>query len=123
MIWLGRRPGFDDSKWQTIAAGQDWESQGHWDYTGFAWYRRELVLDAPVTKAADWDLGLYLPAIDSAAEVYWNGVMVGSFGKVPPNPVWFGFFAACSVDGGSWTGDEWGAGDSGLEGAVYLPEL
>jgi hypothetical protein len=85
------RPGFDDSKWQTIAAGQDWERQGHWDYTGFAWYRRELVLDAPVTKAADWDLGLYLPAIDSAAEVYWNGVMVGSFGKVPPNPVWFGF--------------------------------
>jgi hypothetical protein len=85
------RPDWDDSGWQPIRVGQDWESQGHPGYTGFAWYRRELVLDAPIEKAANWHLGLYLPNVDSAAEVYWNGVKVGSYGRVPPNPVWYGF--------------------------------
>jgi hypothetical protein len=85
------QPGFDDSGWQPILVRQDWESQGHPGYTGFAWYRRELKLDATGEKAADWHLGLYLPNVDSAAEVFWNGVKVGSYGRVPPNPVWYGF--------------------------------
>ncbi len=84
-------PQFDDSGWQSIRVGQDWETQGHRDYTGFAWYRRELVNDAAVGQLADWHLGLYLPRVDSAAEVYWNGVKVGSYGRVPPDPLWYGF--------------------------------
>ncbi len=80
-------PNWREEDWQPIAVGRDWESQGHRNYTGFAWYRRELVVDKP----GDWHLGLFLPEIDSAAEVYWNGVKVGSYGKVPPNPVWYGF--------------------------------
>jgi len=85
------QPELDDSGWQPIRVGQDWETQGHPDYTGFAWYRRELLLDAPVEGPVDWHLGLYLPKVDSAADVYWNGVKVGSYGRVPPDPLWFGF--------------------------------
>jgi pimeloyl-ACP methyl ester carboxylesterase len=32
-------PGFDDSRWERIAVGKSWESQGHADYDGYAWYR------------------------------------------------------------------------------------
>ncbi len=28
--------------------------------------------------------------MQDAAEVYWNGQLIGSYGKVPPNPVWAG---------------------------------
>jgi hypothetical protein len=30
-----------------------------------------------------------VPAVDDAAEVYWNGKLVGNLGKVPPHPVWY----------------------------------
>jgi hypothetical protein len=29
-----------------------------------------------------------------ACEVFWNAVKVGSYGKLPPDPVWYGFIAA-----------------------------
>jgi hypothetical protein len=34
-------------------------------------------------------LALSLAGVQDAAEVYWNGRLVGGLGKVPPNPVWF----------------------------------
>jgi hypothetical protein len=79
-------PAFDDSQWQPIQVGRPWEGQGHPGYTGFAWYRRHLVL--PPNGPKDLNLALFLPSVDSACEVYWNGVLVGSQGKVPPHPVW-----------------------------------
>jgi hypothetical protein len=82
-------PDYDDSAWQAIQVGRSWEGQGHRNYTGFAWYRRRLVL-AP-GSASGWTLALYLPNVDSACEVFWNGVKVGSYGKLPPDPVWYGF--------------------------------
>ena len=82
-------PAFDDSAWQPIQAGHTWEEQGHRGYTGFAWYRKRLML--PPAENAGWTLALYLPNVDSACEVYWNGVKVGSYGKLPPRPVWHGF--------------------------------
>ncbi|MGH9599928.1 MAG: hypothetical protein ACRD27_08685, partial [Terracidiphilus sp.] len=82
-------PTFDDSGWQQIHTGASWEQQGHLDYTGFAWYRRRIVL-APGAPA-NWDLALLLPGVEDACEIYWNGAPVGSFGKVPPHPVWFGW--------------------------------
>jgi phosphoserine phosphatase RsbU/P len=85
-------PDYNDSSWQPIQVGQSWESQGHRDYTGFAWYRRRLVLGAG--NARDWTLAVYLPDVDSACEVYWNGVKKGAHGKLPPNPVWYGFGGA-----------------------------
>jgi hypothetical protein len=82
-------PGYNDSAWQPIQVGRSWEGQGHRNYTGFAWYRRRLVL--PPGSASAGTLGLYLSGVDSACEVFWNGVRVGSYGKVPPDPVWYGF--------------------------------
>jgi hypothetical protein len=81
-------PAFDDSTWQAIEVGRTWEEQGHRGLTGFAWYRKRLVI--PSGEGTDFTLALYLSNVDSAAEVYWNGVKVGEFGKVPPHPVWYG---------------------------------
>jgi hypothetical protein len=81
---------FDDSAWEPILTGSPWEAQGHHGYTGFAWYRRHLVL-SPGTPA-NLNLALFLPVCDSACEVYWNGSLVGAIGKLPPNPVWYQHF-------------------------------
>ncbi len=81
----------DDSQWEPIEVGRPWEGQGHRDYTGFAWYRRHLVL--PPGQPQDWNLAILVPRVDSACEVYWNGVLVGSVGMVPPHPVWCFEFA------------------------------
>jgi hypothetical protein len=80
-------PGFDDSSWKPIKTGQAWEGQGYRDHTGFGWYRREIVL--PAGFASGWNLALLLPDVEDAAEVYWNGRRVGSYGKVPPGAVWY----------------------------------
>jgi hypothetical protein len=79
--------GFDDSAWQPIEVGRAWESQGHPDYTGFGWYR--LHLSVPEGSSADWTLAVLLTYLDDAAEVYWDGNLVGHFGRVPPHPDWF----------------------------------
>jgi hypothetical protein len=81
-------PEFDDSTWQPIEVGRTWEEQGHRDYTGFAWYRRRIVL-ANIPADAQWQLALALPSVEDAGEVYWNGRLVGSYGKLPPGPVWY----------------------------------
>ena len=83
-------PAFDDSAWQPILTGSPWEAQGHHGYTGFAWYRRRLVL-SPGTPTGT-NLALFLPVCDSACEIYWNGSLVGAIGKLPPNPIWYGHF-------------------------------
>ena len=83
-------PAFDDSGWAQIQVGRAWEGQGYRNATGFAWYRRRLAL-APSTLPAgkDWKLALLLPAVQDAGEVYWNGKLVGSYGKVPPHAEWY----------------------------------
>jgi len=82
-------PSFDDSSWPRIMTGKTWEEQGFRNLTGFAWYRRRIVLTPTPEAKLDWQLGLVLPAIEDAAEVYWNGRLVGSYGKLPPDPVWY----------------------------------
>ena len=76
-------PGYDDSAWEQLTADKTWGAQGHANYTGFAWYRRELrITTAP---GAPENLALLIPKIDDAYEIYWNGVKVGQLGSLPPH--------------------------------------
>ncbi|HEY2001808.1 MAG TPA: SpoIIE family protein phosphatase, partial [Acidobacteriaceae bacterium] len=83
-------PALDDSGWARIQVGRPWEGQGYRDATGFAWYRRHLVLAPSALPAGkDWKLAVLLPAVEDAGEVYWNGRLAGSYGKVPPHAEWY----------------------------------
>ncbi|MDR3737625.1 MAG: SpoIIE family protein phosphatase [Terracidiphilus sp.] len=78
-------PGFDDAGWTQISAGEPWGAQGFPAMEGMGWYRKHIVLDPGA--AGPGDLALLIPVVDDAYEVYWNGVRVGTFGKLPPHPV------------------------------------
>lgn len=85
------QPGFDDSLWPAILTGKAWEGQGHPDLKGFAWYRKRIAI-APNTSSgtsSSLNLALLLENVDSSCEVYWNGVRVGSYGRVPPHALWY----------------------------------
>jgi hypothetical protein len=75
-------PGQDG--WETILPDRPWGAQNHYAYTGFAWYR----LNLHITPAPDVKTGfqLLLPSLEDICEVYWNGRLVGRYGKLPPHP-------------------------------------
>ncbi len=77
------QPGFDDSGWERLPADKPWAKSGHPDSTGFAWYRRQIVLDPADTLP----LGLYLADESPIVEIYWNGAKIGSVGTPPPHPL------------------------------------
>ena len=85
MAWSN--PNFDDSHWEQLTADRPWGEQGHLSYTGFAWYRRRI--EVTLAPGASPDLALLLPQVDDAYELYWNGLLVGHIGKMPPDPVWY----------------------------------
>jgi hypothetical protein len=133
-------PSLDDSTghdgWEQIAVDAPWGAQGHRSYTGFAWYRKHLRI-APGSGAPD-QLALLVPHVESIYEIYWNGVRIGGYGKMPPhpswgyddpafhnvNPHWFGINAA--GDGvlavRVWFRPLWSY-DNGLQGGFYAPPL
>lgn len=84
-------PNLEDSTghngWEQISTDKPWGAQGHKGYTGIAWYRRRIAIT--LAPAAPPHIALYLPVINDAYEVYWNGVLVGHYGKLPPDPVWY----------------------------------
>lgn len=59
-----------------------WMAQGHPDYHGYAWYRREVTVPA---GSATWDI-LGPTLVDSGYELYWNGTLLGGSGRLGPNP-------------------------------------
>jgi hypothetical protein len=77
------QPSLDDSKWERITADEPWGGQGHPGYTGYAWYRRAVEIDGVTGPVS-----IYIPQVDSAYEVYWNGEKIGGFGKLPPHAEW-----------------------------------
>jgi serine phosphatase RsbU (regulator of sigma subunit) len=80
-------PSLDDSGWEGIAVDKPWGMQSHPNTEGLAWYRRSVILDPGQRPQA---LAILLPAVEDAYELYWNGRLVGTYGKLPPHP-WYYF--------------------------------
>jgi Stage II sporulation protein E (SpoIIE) len=76
---------FDDSSWDPISNDKPWGSQLGFDSYGFAWYRLRIVPGSSAPR----ELAALFPAVENAYEVYWNGNLVGTYGKLPPRPKWY----------------------------------
>jgi hypothetical protein len=83
---------YDDSKWGTLSVPANWDSQGHRNYDGYAWYRTEVIIPK---QLKDSQLVLLLGKIDDFDEVYLNGQKIGHTGIFPGehfrgnnNPYW-----------------------------------
>jgi hypothetical protein len=74
-------PAFDDSAWQQIDVSMPWGDQGHWGYTGHAWYRRHIEIKDEPNGAVD--VALYVPLASCTYEVYWNGRLIGRVDPLP----------------------------------------
>jgi hypothetical protein len=83
MAWAS--PAFDDAGWERIGVDRHWGVQGHFAYTGFAWYRRHIDF-VPVPGGAT-QMSLFMPLLGDAYEVYWNGALIGRYGSLPPHPL------------------------------------
>jgi Stage II sporulation protein E (SpoIIE) len=90
---LWAEPGFDDSHWETVdltpppgssnpnigASGfvPGWTAKGHPGYSGYAWYRIRVRVNAPPGEK----LSLVGPLdVDDAFQIFANGSLLGSFG-------------------------------------------
>jgi hypothetical protein len=80
--------------WTQISTDKPWGQQGHRGYTGYAWYRKHLSITA--APGTDGKFDLQIPFFESIAEVYWNGKLMGSTGKMPPYPKWPAFGCSCT---------------------------
>lgn len=73
---------YNDQNWDEIRVPMDWETEGYNDYNGFAWYRtRVFIQQLPDNQP----VYLLLGQIDDCDEVYLNGRLIGSTGKMPPS--------------------------------------
>ncbi|HUB52807.1 MAG TPA: SpoIIE family protein phosphatase [Terracidiphilus sp.] len=77
------QPDFDDSQWALHRIDKDWASEGRKGYAGYAWYRMRVVLPNTSEPLA---LAIYPPA--SAVEIYIDGTLEGTVGRMRPEPAW-----------------------------------
>jgi len=70
---------FNDNDWDDIVVPAAWESQGFYEYDGFAWYRKSFRIpsDNPLK-----DMILILGKIDDMDQVFVNGYKVGETGDI-----------------------------------------
>jgi serine phosphatase RsbU (regulator of sigma subunit) len=80
-------PQWDDSGWDAIGTDATWGEQGYPSYSGFAWYRRHIEIDP--TAGENSQLSVLIQAAQDAYEVYWNGKLIGRYGKLPPHAWWY----------------------------------
>ena len=81
------QPSLDDSIWESIQVNATWGEQGHPAYTGFAWYRRHLEIVPAAGNNGQYSV--FIQAAQDAYEVYWNGKLIGQYGKLPPHASWY----------------------------------
>jgi hypothetical protein len=82
-------PSFDDSSWPLLATGRNWGEQGYAGLKGYGWYRLRLKLPATTQP-----LGIDIGHINSAAEIYVDGKLIGANGIMRPKPDWSDQYAA-----------------------------
>jgi hypothetical protein len=82
------QPTADDSKWETIHTDDTWGAQGHPGYAGFAWYRRHIEI-APPETGGNRQYRIAIMEANDAYEIYWNGKLIGQYGKLPPHAMWY----------------------------------
>jgi hypothetical protein len=127
-------PGFDDSGWEQIRVDTTYGRQGHFGYSGYSWYRRHI--DFVPVAGVQQDLAIIVEPIGAGIswggpyEVYWNGVLIGREGRMPPGPDWsfrpppnsFGLGQAGSgvLAIRTWKGPPQFT-DTGTTGGMYLP--
>jgi len=76
-------PEFDDSQWSMLRSDKLWSvAPGYERYSGVAWYRFKVRIPARYDEVS-----LDLPHILTCYEVYANGKLFGTYGKMPPNPI------------------------------------
>ena len=80
-------PSVDDSLWDKLSAEKPWGMQGYDSYSGYAWYRRHILVSA--AGGVSDNFSILIPAIDDVYEVYWNGQEIGHLGHMPPHWVWY----------------------------------
>lgn len=68
-------PAYDDSGWETLQIGTNWESQGK-AFNGVAWYRKAFTLSSAQKGIP---LVLYLGSPDDGGEIYVNGTSIGTW--------------------------------------------
>lgn len=76
---------FDDSKWDTINSGSNWENQGHENYDGIAWYRIKVFIPSTLRENAYLkdNLQIILGKIDDGDQLYFNGKFIGQNNRIP----------------------------------------
>lgn len=72
-------PAFDDRSWPLVAANGKWDDIGYKGLSGLAWYRFSLVLPADGRSYA-----ALLPPINTAYQVFLDGQLVRTVGRMPP---------------------------------------
>jgi len=85
---LNRRdPALNDTGCPWIYSGAPWENQGYPNYDGFAWYRQTVTMPSSLRGDADryGRVLLRLGRIDDCDETYFNGTLVGTMGRLPPD--------------------------------------
>jgi sigma-B regulation protein RsbU (phosphoserine phosphatase) len=73
-------PNFDDTQWSLLRSDAGWSSQGYKNYGGMAWYRFQVIVPAGLDR-----ISLYLPRLHTCYQVYADGSLIGTYGKMPPN--------------------------------------
>ena len=73
-------PNFDDSDWPLLRSDRNWAQAGYPRMYGFGWYRFAVVLPAGLSEVS-----IKLPPISACYELYANGMLIGTFGALPPH--------------------------------------
>jgi len=76
---------YNDTQWDNLKAGLWWAHAGY-DYSGFAWYRKKIVISSelkPAVKKTGY-LKLSLGQIQDADQTFLNGKLIGETGSFSP---------------------------------------